>query len=301
MLESSRGPSQRLGFARSHAPCTWCLAAASLGLLLTGCDTSSTMRPGAKSVLEAFAPPSPEEAARMAIDEFDANRRLQGMQLLAGASFAGEPLYMELFRKATKDTDAGVRAVAVRAVGTHGQPEDVPAVITLLKDDDDAVRIEAARALQRLHNDAAITPLIEAINPAKEGDERVRRESALALGQYKDTRVAESLIAALDDESVGVNFAVRDSLRIMTGQDLGMSRKDWATWYREAKQPFAGGSAYQFPVYTRDKRFWEYLPFVQPPPIETPASPAGLSPVQSMAANSTQPAKPAQPASGPTK
>lgn len=267
-------------------------------IFLAGCDTPSITRPGAKSVLEAFAPPTPEEAARMATDEFDANRRLQGTQLLAGASFAGEPLYLDLFRTAIKDTDAGVRAVGVRAVGTHGQPDDAPAIIAALQDQDDAVRVEAARALQRLHNAAAVPALLDALSTAKETDERVRRQAAIALGQYKDTRVAESLIAALDDESVGVNFAVRDSLRIMTGQDLGLSRKDWATWYRGAQQPFAAGSAYQFPVYTRDKKFWEYLPFVQTPPIETPAAPAGLSPVQSAAA---QPAQPAQTTGTPAK
>lgn len=300
MLESRLQPAMTDRLALTARLC--CAAVAIIAV--AGCDTGSAMRPGAKSVLDAFAPPSPEEAARMAIDEFDANRRLQGMQLLAGASFAGEPLYLDLFRKSTKDTDAGVRAVGARAVGTHGQPEDVPTLVALLKDDDDAVRVEAARALQRLHNDVAVPPLLDAINSSKESDERVRREAALALGQYKDTRVAESLIAALDDESVGVNFAVRDSLRVMTGQDLGLARKDWATWYREAKQPFAGGSAYQFPVYTREKRLWEYLPFVHQPAIETPASPAGLSPLQSVTSNAAQPAQPAKPAQstgGPTK
>ncbi len=230
----------------------------------------------------------------MATDEFDANKRYQGIQLLSGASFAGEPIYVDLFRRSTADSDAGVRGLAARALGTHGTPQDAVTLATLLKDKDPGVRVEAARGLQRLHDSQAIGGLIDALSLLKEEDERVRRESALALGQYRETRVMDALITALDDESVAVNFGVRDSLRALTGQDLGLSRRDWQQWYRSVDAPFAAANGYTFPVFNREKRIWEYFPFMPQPANETPALPAGLSPLGY--APTTAPIAPAQPA-----
>ena len=39
----------------------------------------------AKSILTAFAPPTPQEAAQWAIDPFDADKRYRGTLLLANA------------------------------------------------------------------------------------------------------------------------------------------------------------------------------------------------------------------------
>lgn len=259
-----------------------------------GCESNMTVRRGAPSILAAFEPPSPELAARMATDEFDASARYQGIQLLSTANFAGEPLYVDLFRKSTQDADPGVRAVAARALGTNGQASDALTLSPMLKDKDATVRLEAARGLQRLHNPEVVPALMNALNLAKEEDERVRREAALALAQYREPRVVDALITALDDESVAVNFGVRDSLRMLTGQDLGLARRDWQAWYRSTQTPFAAGTGYTFPVFNREKRIWEYVPFMPQPANETPALPAGLSPIDTAGAAQTAPA--AQPA-----
>jgi hypothetical protein len=246
-------------------------------IVLCACQIEG-LRPGAKSVLEVFQGPTPEEAAKMAIDEYDANARYEGTRLLSTASFAGEPVYMDLFAQRTRDADAGVRAVACRAIGTHGRPEHAPLLVERLKDESVVVRVEAARALQRIHDAQAIPALVERLDPMKEDEVGVRVEAATALGQYRQGRVVEALIGALSDDNLAVNARARDALRTLTGQDLGVDRKAWQSWYAGTQDLFAAGSGYTFPAYQRSKHWYEYFPFVRQPALETPGVPAGLSP-----------------------
>jgi hypothetical protein len=254
----------------------WLLLSVTM-LACLGCETAK-LRPGATSIFEFLAPPTPEEAAKMAIDRYDADKRYRGTQLLASAPFAGEPVYVELFKDNVDDEDPGVRAVAVRALGMHGGPEHVPLLVDRLKDEDVGVRIASGRALQRLHNPVAIDALLVAINPENEPEAAVRVEAASALGQYAENRVVEALIASFTDESLAVNVATRDSLRTLTGQDFGLDPAAWQVWYKDTRNLFTAQSVYTYPVFQRHRRWFEYIPFVPQPPYEPIATPAGLRP-----------------------
>lgn len=243
--------------------------------LLSGCELSE-LRPGAQSILELSQPPSPQEAAEWAIDPYDANNRYRGTLLLANAPFAGEDVYLRLFEDNIDDADPGVRAAACRALANHGNASHVPLLTGALKDAEIGVRVEAARGLQRVYSVDAIDPLIKALSPAEEPEYAVRAEAACALGQYRETRVAEALIAALDDRHLAVNRATLDSLRVLTGQDLGYERRDWVVWFNETQAPFAMGGVYVYPVFSRSKFWYEHLPFVPPPPNEVAGTPAGM-------------------------
>lgn len=243
-----------------------------------GCSTDH-LRPGAESIFALFAPPTPEEAARMATDEFDADRRYRGTRLLSTAPFAGEPPYIALFVDNADDADAGVRAVSMRALANHGRPEHARVLIRGLGDTDRLVRWEAARGLQRLHSPEAVDPLLAMLGEAKEPDAAVRTEVATALGQYAEPRVVEALIAALDDPNLSVNLATQASLRTLTGQDLGADPRPWVEWHRSAgASAFAGRSVFTYPAFSRKRKWFEYLPFVPPPPNEPSLPPAGLPP-----------------------
>lgn len=259
-----------------------------------GCDVPETAR-GSRSLLEVWAPPTPLEAAEMAVDPWDADSRARGTMLLANAYFGGEDVYRQLYLERAADEDPNARAAGVRGLALHGLPEDVPLLVERLKDENVRVRLEAARALQRIHNPAAIDELIvharlpvleipptptSAGAPGRPGESEpvIRAEAAHALGQYADPRVVLPLISALDDRFLAVNRAARHSLRVLTGQDFGLDRKAWLQWYTGADDAFAGRTAYVYPVYSRDKFFWEYLPFVPPPPNETASTPAGFPP-----------------------
>lgn len=236
----------------------------------------SDLRPGAKSILEISTVPSPQEAARWAIDPYDANNRYRGTLLLANAPFAGEPVYLKLFEDNAHDADPGVRAAAARALANHGSAEHIPLLVEALRDKDIRVRVEAARGLQRLHSPDAIDPLIAAINPDMEAEPVVRAQAAEALGQYHEFRVVEALIASLDDPNLAVNRATLASLRTLTGQDLGFERGEWVRWYNACNSVFAAGGLYVYPAYHRAKFWYEYLPFVPPPPNEESSTPAGM-------------------------
>jgi hypothetical protein len=256
-----------------------------VGLAGFGCDSPESMR-GATSLLQLAQPESPIAAAKMAIDPWDADARAKGTMLLANGYFGGEPPYRALYLDRTGDTDPNVRAAALRGLALHGQPEDAPVIVDLLADENDRVRLEAARALQRVHNPEAIDSLLLSTrlptpgSPERTGEPEpiVRAEAAHALGQYAEPRVVVPLISALDDRFLAVNEAARASLRTLTGQDFGLDRKAWFAWYDQTETPFAGRTAYVYPAFDRDKFFWEYIPFVPGPPNETASTPAGFPP-----------------------
>jgi len=255
-------------------------------LVLGGCSLTGFDAPrGADSILEAFEMPSPAEAAEMAQNEYDSSARYRGTILLANAWFVSDnPAYVEMFEDyLVNDEDPIIRAVCARALGNHGGPEHAPLLADALDDESTQVRIEAARALQRIHDPTTIDPLIEHLFPpeelrgiAGEPDPDVRLEVARALGQYENFTVVQALIGALEDPDLSVNRAALWSLETLTGQNFDLDTGAWLTWLEETDEPFAAGGAYVFPVYKRDKAWYEWVPFVPSPPNETPGPPAGL-------------------------
>lgn len=246
--------------------------------MLAGCDAFESAR-GARSILALSRGPSITEAAEWATNEYNANDRYRGIMILANQSFGGEPVYMQLYVDAIDDPDAGVRAAGVRGLALHGSPEHVPLLIKTLVDEDPIVRLDSARALQRIHNPIAVGPLIERLRIENEENELIRAESARALGQYAQPIVVEALITSLGDPSLGVNEATRASLRTLTGQDFGLDITAWVEWSRSSSNLFAARSAYVFPAFRRDRKLIEYLPFMPDPPNETASLPVGMSPV----------------------
>jgi hypothetical protein len=256
-----------------------CLAAA---FLAGGLGCTWDLPRGTKSILVFNTEPTPTEAANWAIDKYDADKRYRGTLLLANAPYGNDPVYMQLFLDNIKDPDPGVRSAATRAIGRHGEPDQVPMIIERLSDEDRFVRAEAARSLQRLHNPAAIDPLIATLRPTDDGedfgekDPEVRAEAASALGQFPENKVIESLITALADPSLSVNRNAKASLQTLTGQDFGFDRRAWIDWYDQSKATFAGQSEYTYPIFNRRQRWWEYLPFVATPNNEPPSTPIGM-------------------------
>jgi hypothetical protein len=262
------------------------LTAGALCGFMSGCELN--VRPGAESIFDALdTQRPPPQLAAMAIDPYDANNRYIGTLGLANMWFASEPLYIRLFVDNIQDPDPAVRAAAARGLANHGEASHTPLLVTALTDKDRGVRLEAARGLQRLHNPGAINALLVAAREPLLGrdgrtiqqgelDPEVRAEAAIALGQYAEARVLQTLIAAVDDSDLAVNRSALISLKTLTGQDFGYSRAGWLAWVSSVQDPFVGRGEYVYPVFQRRHRLYEYLPFVPPPPNETPAAPAGM-------------------------
>jgi hypothetical protein len=246
-------------------------------MALCACAPAGTYKKGAKGLLELMQPPPPEEAARLARNPYNANDRYRGTAQLAGAPYGAEPEHLQVYMDNAGDADPGVRAAAVRALGLHGTAAHAGLVAERLKDEDPQVRVEAARTLQRIHAPAVVPALIARLGQA-EPEVRVRAEVARALGQYRENRVAEALIAALADDDFLVCDAAAWSLRGLTGQDFSSDSRAWLAWYKGTKEPFAAGRGYTYPVFSRGRYVWEYIPIVPQPPNEAPGLPVGMSP-----------------------
>lgn len=258
------------------------LGLAALGLPgLAGCIDNESRRLMAErdSILApVFKQTTPAEAAAWASDPYDADKRARGMNLLANAPFGGAEAYLKMYRDRLTDSSAPVRGVACRALGLHGSPEDAPKIAALTKNEEILVRLESTRALQRLHNKAVIPALIERLDPAKESEPEIRAEAASALGQYSEAGVLQALISALGDSSLLVNTNAHASLRTITGNDdLDTDRKSWVQWAKATNKPFANRRAYVYPVFWRERRWLDYVPFMPPVPNEQASTPAGFT------------------------
>ena len=262
----------------------WMIAAPVVGAMLCAgaCESpvgGAGARSNDESILSAFAPTSPGEAARMALDEWNPEERRRGILLLANAPWGGEEPYMRLYRAAITDGDAAVRTVAIRALAMHGEGEDVALILPNLNNADRLLRWEAARALQRLHDPRAIEPLLGHLSAEGEREVLVRASVADALGQYAEPRVVLALVGALDDPDLAVVRSAERSLRFLTGEELGSDPRDGSRWLASAGDPCANQTMYEYRAYHRDVRWYEYINPFAVVPNELPASPAGMQPL----------------------
>lgn len=276
----------------------WTVLAASV---LSGCTGG-----GADSSDNFFSdllPPSPGETAREAFNVYDADRRRNAINLLSNAPWGGEAPYLRTYRLLINDPDPTVRAAALRALGSHGGIEDLPAILPYLSDRTPFVRWEAAMALQRLHDESAIEPLIKAVREDEDAD--VRQAAANALAQYPQPKVFQALVGALDDDDYGVVEEAEHSLAILTGQKLGQDGAAWLAWSENRQDLFAQQQTYFYPQFEKPLtfgqrvQFWKQREEIVPRrprdtevAIETPALPDEPEPVTVIQPPPPEPAKP---------
>lgn len=243
------------------------------------------------SILAVLGPPTPAQAAAMMVDPYSPDKRFKGMTLIANAPWGGADAYLAVYRDAiVNDSDMGVRGVAARALGQHGSPADAKLITPLLKSDDARVKLDAAHALQRLHNPEVVGDMLPLLDQTKEYDKDVRQAVASGLGQYADGKVVRALAMALNDDALSVSRTARQSLRTLTGEDLGDDSKAWLKWADGAGTGmFAKQMTYIYPAFARGKYVWEYIPLYPPPPNEIAASPAGYRPPTSPTIDTTKP------------
>ncbi|MHC4977149.1 MAG: HEAT repeat domain-containing protein, partial [Planctomycetota bacterium] len=230
-------------------------------VLLSGCAggvVAGVDGQSGESVLDMLSAPSPEVMVQLAADETNPDNRQRGILMLANAPFGGDAVYMRFYEASIDDEDARVRAASARAMGYHGLPSHAETLsLRLRQDASEHVRLESARALQRLHNPGVIETLVGASRPDIERDADVREACVVALGQYRDTRVVQSLIGALQDRELRVNVAASESLALLTGQELGTDPRVWIDWTNSNSSWFAGARRYTYPVFHRTPLGWE--------------------------------------------
>jgi len=255
-----------------------CVAIGAWLLAIAGVGGCGSFNDDLKDLSGGLFMPSPSEAALMAADEFDPDKRREGTLLLANAPFGGDPQYVKLYRlRCEVEEDPLVLAVAIRALAKHGDADDAMLIVPYLQSENQQVRWEAAKGLQRLHNPLAVEPLLDVLrNPGEDTD--VRLAAAVALGQYREDRVFQGLVGALTARELSVNLGASASLETMTGEALGLDPRKWLAWYEEhPDDPFAGGTDFVYPTYHRKDSFLEKIAFWSEREEEQSAPPAGLS------------------------
>jgi len=247
-------------------------------VLLTGCVSDDF-----NNMAQGFTPITPTQAAVMALDQHNPDKRREGLTLLANSPFGGSPDYLTLYRNyIERDPDPLVRAAAIKALARFGDSSDALIVVPWLQFEESKstqVRRAASNALQRLHNPAVVLALLRSLRNQDE-DSQVRNASAIALGQYPQPQVFDGLIEGLQSNDLSINLASAQSLHVLTGQVFGT---DWDAWYvwsdktvKANQKLFAYKSDYEYPTYKHEKRWWDHLIFWEHRIHELPDSPAGL-------------------------
>lgn len=247
-------------------------------LLCSGCIVDDFNDMG-----EGFIPTTPHEAALMAVDQYDPDRRRRGITLLATSDFGGGDEYLAMYRDyIAEDRDPLVRAAAIKALARFGEGEDAKLIAMWLSrsnTESTQVRRAAASALQRLHSTPVVPILLRSLRDPDE-ESHVRAAVATALGQYPENQVFVGLIAALQANDLAINRAASESLCMLTGQVFGT---DWDAWYEWGQlvvdtntELFAAQSVYQYPTYQNEEYWWDSLVFWDSQISERPDVPAGL-------------------------
>lgn len=198
-------------------------------VMLPGCSSGS-----GDSFFPRTISPTPAQAARDAFNVYDPDLRRRSVILLATADWGGDPAFMRAYRLLVDDPDSTVRCAALRALGRHGDAQDIPRGVAYLRDANPYVRWEAALMLQRLHGDQAIAPLTKAMRDDDDGD--VRAACAYALAQYLQPSVFQSLVGALNDDDFAVVWQAEHSLRRLTGENFADDGSAWLAWAEKHDQ-----------------------------------------------------------------
>lgn len=250
-----------------------------MAMLLSGLTGCSSSRSPMASLIESLSPQTPGEVARDAFNVYDADVRRNSVNALSAARFGGEEPYLRLYRLLIDDPDPTVRAACTKALGLHGQVQDIDLVLIRLKDEATTVRWEAAKALQKLHHPKVIDPLMDLL--ARDEDADVRQAAAIALGQYPAVSVFNQLVGALDDRSFSVVQAARQSLVLLTGYDFGTDGSLWLIYARNDPQNiFKHQKQYTWQPYVAPRTFGQKMAFwKKPPPPPQPRVPTGMTPL----------------------
>ncbi len=254
-----------------------------LSVLLLFCLLTSCVSDDFNNVANGFSPVTPHDAAMMASNQYDSNKRREGITLLANSTFGGAPEYLRLYRDYIEhDRDPLVRSSAIKALARFGTAEDAMLIAPWLlmdKTQNVQVRQASARAMQRLHDASTVPALLRSLRNQDE-EHQVRTDVAIALGQYPEKRVYNELIAGLQANNLSINLASAQSLHVLTGQVFGTDWDDWLVWgdlvVDEKGDLFAFQSAYEYPTYLHESSWWDKVTFWEHRIYERPDAPAGL-------------------------
>jgi HEAT repeat protein len=131
----------------------------------------------------------------------DPSERVQLEAVMAVAKLAPLPEAVRLLEKATASPNEGVRAIAIDAVGAHGNERSIPVLEKLLgKGPPTPLDETIVRAIYRLSGGKRSDLVYERLFRDANDKEDVRKRAAILLGEARDPRVRGYLIACFETE-----------------------------------------------------------------------------------------------------
>jgi HEAT repeat protein len=136
-------------------------------------------------------------------------------------------------RLQTKQESLAARAVICRTLGSLHEPGARPALIAAINDPEPLIREEACRALGKvgIEEDAVLLNKIAGVDQYL--DCRVAALDGLADLKPQDTRVLQSLVMAMEDESPAIRLGAVIALQKCSGKDFGVETGPWKKYVEE--------------------------------------------------------------------
>jgi len=165
------------------------------------------------------------EMVRKALRCTNREVRMQAALILGILKDSSKETYTAITDAVLLDPDPDVRALAAKCFISIHSPEAAQTLILSLKQDPyEAARANAAWALGDVGNMIAVGPLREAL---KDNDTFVRLRAVSALKKLKAKAAVPDLIDRLADTSPMVRERARDTLKDITGRDMGDDPAKW--------------------------------------------------------------------------
>jgi HEAT repeat protein len=191
-------------------------------MLLPGCANGSKKKTGTPDVMSSAD-------------------QIEGLQRIAKAAAQKTPAEQEqmarlLAASIQKENDSLVRAEIVRTLGYYNTDTALAVARAALKDPVNDVRIEACAVLGKKKGPQAVSSLSESLGADVNFD--VRLAAARALGETKDRAAQPALGIALEDPDPAMQYCAVESLKQVTGKDLGNDVARWRQYVKgEAPAP----------------------------------------------------------------
>jgi len=203
-----------------------------------GCQQVREMGGFGERLVDLVTGKTPRAAAVKMEDPYFPDERRQGINELVDRNWGKVPPYTTRYTQiAQSDPDYLVRATALRALNRARDGDARPLFVKALDDQNDAVRLEGAKALVNMPDERALPALLRIVNNPNENRD-VRIAAADALKHYRSLDVARTLIAQLSSREFGLAWQSRRSLRNLTGKDLRYDETAWLGFVTGPDKPF---------------------------------------------------------------
>jgi hypothetical protein len=190
-----------------------------------------------QGIVDKFRGDTALKAAHAMESQYYPDERREGINRLVDRPYGRRPPYTTRYEQiAQYDSDYLVRATAIRALNRSRDAGATDIFVSSLDDQNDLIRLEAAKALANIPDERAVPSLVKiATNPNENRDLRIAAIDALK--HYRTLQIARTLIGVVTERDFAVAWQARKSLKKMTGKDLYYDESAWLQYITGPAKP----------------------------------------------------------------